>query len=125
MDMITPSGNNGNIYELKLIRTVSIKINGKEIKIMNAVLDEIFRQLKNNKRIDTTNMDSIFINAVKDLVSVGLLKNPISSSLVPYCNYYDLLDEDLLNEMIRTFEKLSWYINMRELSLKALMNMEG
>ena len=31
MDMITPSGNNGNIYELKLIRTVSIKINGKEI----------------------------------------------------------------------------------------------
>ena len=71
MDMITPSGNNGNIYELKLIRTVNIKINGKEIKIMNAVLDEIFRQLKNNKRIDTTNMDSIFINAVKDLVSLS------------------------------------------------------
>ena len=106
MSIITPAGNNGNIYELKEIKMVSIEVNGKVVTAMNAVLDMIFKVLKDNKEIDTTNMDIIFINTIRQLEYVGLVSKSMSL-IFPYCNYYKLQSEELLDYMIRCFERVN------------------
>ena len=106
MDMITPSGNNGNIYELKEIKNVNIEVNGKLVVAMNAVLDILFRELKDTKKIDSTNMDIIFLNTVRELEDVGLVKKSMSL-IFPFCNYYTLESEELLDYMIRCFERVN------------------
>lgn len=106
MSIITPAGNNGNIYELKEIKMISIEVNGKVVTAMNAVLDMLFRELKDTKKIDSTNMDIIFLNTVRELEDVGLVKKSMSL-IFPFCNYYTLESEELLDYMIRCFERVN------------------
>ena len=62
---------NGKDYLSKLKKNVNIEVNGKLVVAMNAVLDILFRELKDTKKIGSTNMDIIFLNTVRELEDVG------------------------------------------------------